>query len=186
MIPVCVFAGVVIVGDCETLGDKVADRFHRLRQPEVQHLDRAVTPHLDICGLQIAVNDALLVRGLECLGDLLRDRQCLVEWNRSPAMRCDRSSPSTSSITRAVMPPPLQARRWPRCSGDSATPASWLHARSDEPISVVRERLGQDFDRDIAIQLRVAGPEDLAHAAFAYAGDNFVDTETGTGGKGQG
>ena len=58
-----------------------------------------------------------------------------------------------------------------------------LEAR--EPISVVRERLGQDFDRDVAIQLRVAGPEDLPHAACADAGDNFVDTETGTGGEGQ-
>ena len=55
-----------------------------------------------------------------------------------------------------------------------------------EPISVVRERLGQDLDRDVAIQLRVAGPEDLPHAAFADAGDNFVDTQTGTGSKGQG
>jgi hypothetical protein len=58
-----------------------------------------------------------------------------------------------------------------------------LEAR--KPISVVRERLGQDLDRDVAIQLRVAGPEDLAHAPFADTGDNFVDTETGTGGKGQ-
>jgi hypothetical protein len=49
----------------------------------------------------------------------------------------------------------------------------------------VRERLGQNLDRDVAIQLRVAGPEDLPHAPFANAGDNFVDTETGTGGKDQ-
>ena len=55
-----------------------------------------------------------------------------------------------------------------------------LEAR--EPISVVRERLGQDLDRDVAIQLRVAGPINLPHAPFADAGDNFVDTETGTGG----
>ena len=56
-----------------------------------------------------------------------------------------------------------------------------LEAR--EPIRVVRERLGQDLDRDVAIQLRVARPEDLPHAPFADAGDNFVDTETGTGSK---
>jgi hypothetical protein len=49
----------------------------------------------------------------------------------------------------------------------------------------VRERLGQDLDRDVAIQLRVTGPEDLAHSPFANAGDNFVDTETRTGGKDQ-
>ena len=55
-----------------------------------------------------------------------------------------------------------------------------------EPISVVCERLGQDLDRDVAIQLRIAGAKNLPHAAFADAGDNFVDTETGTGSKRQG
>ena len=49
----------------------------------------------------------------------------------------------------------------------------------------MRERLGQDLDRDVAIQLRVAGAKDLPHAPFADAGDHFVDTETGTGGEGQ-
>ena len=38
-------------------------------------------PHLDVGGLQVTVNDALLVRGLESFGDLLRDGQRLVEWN---------------------------------------------------------------------------------------------------------
>jgi len=31
--------------------------------------------------LEIAVNDALLVRGFERVRDLLRDRQRFVEWN---------------------------------------------------------------------------------------------------------
>ena len=58
-----------------------------------------------------------------------------------------------------------------------------LEAR--EPVGVVREGLGQNLDRDLTIQLRVARAVHLAHAAFADAGDNFVDTETGTGGKRQ-
>jgi hypothetical protein len=29
------------------------------------------------------MDDPLLVRGFERLGDLLRDRQCLVDWNRA-------------------------------------------------------------------------------------------------------
>jgi hypothetical protein len=29
------------------------------------------------------MDDALLVCGFQRLGDLLRDRQCLVEWNRA-------------------------------------------------------------------------------------------------------
>ena len=39
--------------------------------------------HLDVRGLQIAMDDPLLVRRFERLRDLLRDRQRLVEWNRA-------------------------------------------------------------------------------------------------------
>ncbi len=39
----------------------------------------AVVAHLDVRGLQIAMDDALLMRGFEGLGDLPRDRQRLVE-----------------------------------------------------------------------------------------------------------
>ena len=51
------------------------------------------------------MDDPALVRGLECFGDLPRDRQRLVK--RASGLRtrrCARSSPSTSSITKAVMP----------------------------------------------------------------------------------
>ena len=77
--PACVIAGVVIVGDCDTLGDEPRDGFHRFRQAEVQHLHRAVGADLDVGGLQIAMDDPLLVRGFQGFGDLLRDRQRLVE-----------------------------------------------------------------------------------------------------------
>ena len=55
----------------------------RFRETEVEHLDRAVTPHLDVRRLQVAVNDPLLVRGFERLGDLLRDRQRFVDRDRA-------------------------------------------------------------------------------------------------------
>ncbi len=43
-------------------------RFQRLRQAKVQHLDGAVLLHLHVGRLQIAVDDALLMRGVEGLG----------------------------------------------------------------------------------------------------------------------
>ena len=76
-----VIAGDVIVG--EFVDDRPPlrrrPRLHRLRQPEVEHLDGAVRPHLDVRRLQIAMDDPLLVRGLERLGNLPRDRQRLVD-----------------------------------------------------------------------------------------------------------
>src|SRR4029453_11758856 len=53
-----------------------------LGQPEVQYLRRAVRANLDVRGLQVAMDDSLLVRRLERLGDLLGPRQRLVDGNR--------------------------------------------------------------------------------------------------------
>jgi hypothetical protein len=41
-----------------------------LRETEVEHLDDAVGPDLDVGGLEVSVDDALLVRGFERIGDL--------------------------------------------------------------------------------------------------------------------
>ena len=54
----------------------------RLRQSEVEHLDRAVFPNLYVRGFEIAMNDPLRVRGFERFGNLLRDRQRLFDRNR--------------------------------------------------------------------------------------------------------
>ena len=77
-------AGLVIVGDSDWCVAASAARLRcqRLGQPEVQHFHRAVGPQLDIRGLEIAMDDALLVRRFEGLCDLLRDRQRFVERDR--------------------------------------------------------------------------------------------------------
>ena len=50
---------------------------------EVEHLDDALIRDLDVRGLEFAVDDAELVRGLERFGDLHRDGQCFFERNRA-------------------------------------------------------------------------------------------------------
>ena len=108
--PACVIAGVVIVGDSERLDEERASRFDRLRQSEVQHLHRAIVADLDVGGLQIAMDDALLVRGLERLGDLLRDRQCLVDWNRALSQFGRRASAPRPVPSRAHVIPSVFSR----------------------------------------------------------------------------
>lgn len=49
----------------------------------------------------------------------------------------------------------------------------------------MRERFGQDLDRDVAIELRIAGTEDLPHPAFAERCRDLVDAESSAGGEGQ-
>jgi hypothetical protein len=60
-------------------------RTQRFRQPEIEHLHRAVGPDLDVGRLQIAMDDAVFVRGLERVGDLLRNREDFVEREANPA-----------------------------------------------------------------------------------------------------
>jgi hypothetical protein len=54
-----------------------------------------------------------------------------------------------------------------------------------EPIRIIRERIWQDLQGHVAIELRIAGPPDLAHAAFANLGSDFVNAEASTEGEGQ-
>jgi hypothetical protein len=58
-------------------------RVEGFRQTKIEHFHGAVGADFNIGGLQIAVDDVLLMRGFERLRDLLRDRQRLVEWNRA-------------------------------------------------------------------------------------------------------
>ena len=52
---------------------------------------------------------------------------------------------------------------------------------SCEAIGIVGERLRQDLDRDVASQLRIAGPIHFAHAARAEGRDDFVRTYANAG-----
>ncbi len=58
-------------------------------------------------------------------------------------------------------------------------PGFALEAR--QPVSVVRERLGEDLDRHIAPELGVARAIDLAHATRTDLGDNFIRAKTRPG-----
>ena len=55
----------------------------RHRQSKVEHSHRAGGGELDVGRLEIAVNDAFLVRGLERLGDLTRDLERCAERQRA-------------------------------------------------------------------------------------------------------
>ena len=178
-----IIAGDVIVGETRRLADVW------LRQPFASPKSSTLTVpsgrDLDVRRLQIAVDDPLLVRRFERFGDLPRDRQRLVERNRARAMRCDRSSPSTSSITSAVMPRLLRARRCRQCSGGSARRALPLRVETARADLVSGERGRQDLDRDLTFQLGVGRAIHLAHAAFADLGGDFVDAEARAGSESQ-
>ena len=162
IIPACVIAGVVIVGDIDTLGDGTRRWIQRPGQPKVEHFDGAVITDFDIGGLQVAMDDPLLVRGFEGLGDLLGDGQGLGDRD-SPARdalgeilaldQFHHKGTHTAGLFEAVNV--RDVRMVQRGEGLG------FACESGESVGVVRERVRQDFHRDIAIEPGVGRPVDL-------------------------
>ena len=103
IIPACVIAGVVIVGDIDTLGWTGTCRgLHRFGEAEVEHLHGAVRTDFDVRSLQIPVDDPRSRARLRARRRSVWQSAALhrLEWRRA-AMRWERSSPSTSSVTSA-------------------------------------------------------------------------------------
>ena len=132
------------------------------------------------------MNDALLVRGFERLGDLLGDRQRLVDRDRAvrDALRqivaLDEfhhegvDAPGFFEAVDGRDVRVVQGRERLRFAREPR-----------QAIGITGERVRKDLHRDIAIQLRVARPVHLAHAAFADGRRDFVDAEARAGGEGQ-
>ena len=157
-------------------------RIERLGQPEVEHLHRAVGAQLDVGGLQVAVDDAVLVRRLERLGNLPGDRQRLVEGHgaaRDPRAQIlalhqlHHQRPAARRVLDAVDLGDVrmvQRRERPR-----------LALEPHQPVGVGGERVGQDLERHVASELGVAGAIDLPHAAGAERRHDLVGAEPDAG-----
>ena len=185
IIPACVIAGVVIVGDCVIL-PATATGSIALASPKSSTFTRAVGADLDIRGFQIAMDDPLLVRRFERLGDLLGDGQRLVEGNRASrnALRqilaLDEFHDEGVDVTRM-----FEAVNDRDVGMVQRGQGLGLALEAGEAIGIVREGLGQDLDRDVAVQFRIARAKYLPHPAFADLGRDFVNAEAGAGSQGQ-
>ena len=124
----------------------------------------------------------LLVGRFERLRDLARDRQRVVERNGT---LCD-----------AVR----ERRSFDQFQHESCNAVRFFEAvdaadvwmiqgrerlrftlKASDTFGIVGERLGQDLDRDVAIEPRIARAIHLAHPAHADLGRDLVGTETSTG-----
>ena len=131
------------------------------------------------------MDDALLVRGLERLGDLPRDRQRFVERDRPVrdplGERRALDQLHHQRVDAAAVFEAVDVR-------DVRMVERGEHLRfalePREPLGVVGEQLRQDLDRDVAIQPGVARAIDLAHPAGAKGGEDFVRAEASPGGQG--
>ena len=117
-------------GRWQTVG---AHRRRSLGETEVEHLGVAVARDRDVRRLEVAVDDALVMRGVQRIGDLPSQRRAPRRTVSGPrAIRSARVPPSTSSRTRNAptwcrLP---RRRRWRRYSDGSARRAPAPRART--------------------------------------------------------
>ena len=157
----------------------------QLGEAEVEDLDAPVLRDEDVLGLQVAMDDALLVRRREAVGDLRRvvDRPALRE---TPAgeRRAERLplEKLLDDIGRAVVAPDVVDRGDVGVVEDPGRLGLLLEAA--QAVRVLREGGGQDLDGDVAREARILRPIDLAHASGADLAEDLVGTELGSGGQG--
>jgi hypothetical protein len=112
----------------------VTDPLGNLGQTEVEHLDDTVRCDLDVCGLEIAVDDALLVRGFERRDHLRGNRRGFVERQRIAGeaiferLTLDEFEDQCARAAIVSSGPVFQPING-RCSDDSARPEFELRAR---------------------------------------------------------
>ncbi len=128
------------------------------------------------------MDDPLLVRRLECLGDLPRDGEGLVEGERAAlqplgeVFALDELHDEGAHAARLLEAVDRGDIRVLELREDLR-----LALESCEAVRVGGERLGKDLDRDLALQLRVGRPIDDPHPALAERGGDLVRSYAGAG-----
>ncbi len=134
-----------------------------LGQPEIQDLDLAFRGDLDVGGLEVAVDDALLVGGFERLGDLPGQVQGLVEPDRTAERLAGRQLQHQERHPFGLLEPVDR--------GDIGMVQRRQQAgfplEAGQPLRIPRERFGQDLDRHLAAEARVHRAVHFPHAAGA-------------------
>ena len=146
-----------------------------LRDAEVEDLDEAVPRHEQVLGLEVAVDDASLVRGRKAAHDL----DGIVNGLASPQRARGQPIPERLSLEQlrhdvgsAVVPPSVvdgDDVGVVECAGGLG-----LVLEAPQPLDVLRDVGAHHLERDLARQALVAGAVDLAHAALAQQGEHLV------------
>jgi hypothetical protein len=156
-------------------------RVRELREAEVQDFHRSVRPKLDVGRLQVAVDDSMVVRRLERLGDLFRDAQCVLERDCAgpqplrEILALDQLHDEGAYVTGFFKAVDIgDVLMVQRCQGLG------FACETCDAVRVPRE-IPQDLDRNVSIEPGVPRAIHLAHAARANQRDDFVRAEASSG-----
>ncbi len=161
-----------------------SDGLDPLRQAEVEDLDVAVPADEEVLGLQVPMDDALLVRRGETPGNLERVVHGLLLGDRAgvelPAQRLAFQK-LHDGVRDAVLVAEIVDRQ-DVLMGERRDRLR-LALEPGERVGIGRDGLREDLDRDLPIELPIPRPVDLPHPARAQWREDLVGAETGPGGK---
>jgi hypothetical protein len=154
-----------------------------LGEPKIEDLDRAVGRDSDVARLQVAVNDALGVRRLQALGDLVGDLNRVLDRDRS----------SLDSLREVFAFDQFHDEedlaRIDRLQPEQRRDVRVIHTRQDlrltleasESLGVVSKSFRQDLDGHVPLEAGVLGAVYLTHAARTEGLGDHIVTELVTG-----
>ena len=154
----------------------------RLGQAEVEDLHGPVRRELDVGRFQIAVDDAFVMRRFERIGHLPGSGQRLIEGKRTAPNPCrevlalDQLHHERADLARLFES--MNVRDVCVIEGRQRFGFAF---EAREPIGIGRESLRQDLQRDVAIEVRIAGAIHLAHGAGAEWSEDRVGAESRPG-----
>ena len=170
------------MGEQGRLGLNRGARLGQLGEAEVEDLDAAVARDEDVVRLQVAVDDALLVRGGQAPGDLAGVVDGLpMRQRRGADARAQRIALEQlgDDVGRAVVGADVVHAE--DVGVIERADRARLLLEAAEAIRVRGKRGGQHLDRHLAAEARVTGAVDLAHAARPDRGHDLVGPHASAG-----
>jgi hypothetical protein len=140
-----------------------------------KHFDRPVGSELDVRGLQVPVNDVLLMRRFERIGDLHRDVERLVGRDRTCGDAVGERGAfhelhrERGRLAAALEPVDLRDIRMIERGERFGLALKTRHS-----IGIVGKRRRENLDGDLAFEVTVGGAIHLAHTAGAEVAGDFV------------
>ncbi len=146
-----------------------------VREPEVQDLGPAARSDHDVAGLEIAMDDPLLVRGLERLGDPGRDRARAALGQRPRAQELRERLPRHQlehQEVDAVLAVEIEQGR----DVGMEEPRQRARLEPEPPAQpLVAQRVVADhLEGDLALEAGIDGAVHLAHPTFPEAFDDLI------------
>src|SRR5262245_28195395 len=158
-------------------------------EPKVEQLHLAIRRQHDVRRLQVPVDDSLLVGSLERVDDLCGDREGLIDvdpWSRRVRRLADQAFGKRLAVDE-LEGEELRAIRFVETMnrGDIGMIQGGEDLRfaleSCEPVGIKRECVGENLERDVAIQFGIARAIHLAHSARTDGSENLVGTKASAG-----